>query len=73
MKRHTIATLLLACGCAVLACTPSPYGDAAATTPQSGADPEITAFIGKIRAVDNHSLQTASLPATRIKMRCRSR
>jgi hypothetical protein len=68
MKRHTIATLLLACGCAA-----SPYGDAAATSPQSGADPEITAFIGKIRAVDNHSLQTASLPATRIKMRCRSR
>ena len=62
MKRHTIATLLLACGCAVLACTPSPPGDGAATSAHSGADPEITAFIGKIRAVDNHSHANSVAP-----------
>jgi hypothetical protein len=55
MKTHTIATFLLACGGAVLASTPSPHADAARTSAQSGADPEITAFIGRIRAVDNHS------------------
>jgi hypothetical protein len=55
MKPHTIRTLLLACSGAVLACTPSAHGDATPTSAPSGADPEITAFITKIRAVDNHS------------------
>jgi len=62
MKTRTIATFLLACGGAVLACTPSPHGDAAATSAPSGADPEITAFIGKIRAVDNHSHANSIAP-----------
>ena len=46
----------------MLACTSSPHGDAAATSAQSGADPEITAFIGKIRAVDNHSHANSVAP-----------
>ena len=32
------------------------------TSPQSGADPAITAFIGKIRAVDNHSHANSVAP-----------
>jgi hypothetical protein len=52
---------MLACGGAVLAYTPSPRGDAA-TSAQPGADPEITAFIGKIRAVDNHSHANSVAP-----------
>ena len=55
MERHRIGTFLLACGGAVLACTSPHHGDVAATSAQPGADPGITAFIGKIRAVDNHS------------------
>lgn len=62
MNRHTRATLLLAWGCAVLGCAPPPSGDAAATAAQPGADPEITAFIGKIRAVDNHSHANSVAP-----------
>src|SRR5262245_19253718 len=51
MRPHTILTfLLLTCGGVELGCSGSPRSDAAAI-----ADPEITAFIGKIRAVDNHS------------------
>jgi hypothetical protein len=62
MKPHMIATFLLACGGAVLACTPSPNGDRAATSAAPGADPEITAFIGRIRAVDNHSHANSVAP-----------
>lgn len=62
MRRHTIATLLLAFGCAVLGCTSSPPGEAATTSAQSSADPEITAFIGKIRTVDNHSHANSVAP-----------
>ena len=62
MTRHTITTLLLAGGCAVPGCTPSPPGDAAATFAQRGADPGITAFIGRIRAVDNHSHANSVAP-----------
>jgi hypothetical protein len=62
IKPHRIATVLLACGGAVLACASPPHGDAAATSAQSGADPEITAFIGKIRAVDNHSHANSVAP-----------
>src|SRR5215813_9232395 len=51
MRPHTILTLLLlTCGGVELGCSGSPRSNAAAT-----ADPEITAFIGQIRAVDNHS------------------
>jgi hypothetical protein len=58
MRPHTIATfLLLACGGAELGCGPSRHDDAAAT-----ADPEITAFIGRIRAVDNHSHANSVAP-----------
>jgi predicted TIM-barrel fold metal-dependent hydrolase len=58
MRLHAIVTfLLLACGGAEIGCSPSPHGDAAAT-----ADPEITAFIGKIRAVDNHSHANSVAP-----------
>lgn len=62
MNRHTRATLLLACGCAVLACARPPRGAAAATSAQRGVDPEITAFIGRIRAVDNHSHANSVAP-----------
>jgi predicted TIM-barrel fold metal-dependent hydrolase len=62
MKPHTIAAFLLACSGATLACSPSPHGDAAALSAQSGADPEITAFIGKIRTVDNHSHANSVAP-----------
>src|SRR5262245_48591582 len=51
MRPHTILTfLLLACGLAEFGCSASSRPDAAAI-----ADPAITAFVGKIRAVDNHS------------------
>jgi uncharacterized protein len=62
MERHTIAAWLLACSCAVLAYARPPDGDAVATSAPSGADPEITAFIGKIRAVDNHSHANSVAP-----------
>ena len=57
MRLHTtVSFLLLACGGAELGCSPSPHGDAAT------ADPEISAFIGKIRAVDNHSHANSVAP-----------
>jgi hypothetical protein len=57
MRPRTIVTfLLLACGGEV-GCSPSPHGAAAVT-----ADAEITAFIGKIRAVDNHSHANSVVP-----------
>jgi uncharacterized protein len=55
--RTTLTLLLLACSGAEMGCGPSPRGDAAAT-----ADPEITAFVGKIRAVDNHSHANSVAP-----------
>lgn len=58
MRPHTIMTiLLLACGGAEIGCNPSPHGDAAAA-----ADPEIAAFIGTIRTVDNHSHANSVAP-----------
>ena len=62
VSRHTHAAWLLACACAVLGCAPPPPGDAAATSAPRGADPEITAFIAKIRAVDNHSHANSVAP-----------
>jgi len=58
MRPHTIVTfLLLACGGTEMGCSPSPHDDAAAT-----ADPEIIAFIARIRAVDNHSHANSVAP-----------
>ena len=58
MRSRTIVTILvLACGGAEIGCSPSPHGDAPVT-----ADPGITAFIGKIRAVDNHSHANSVAP-----------
>jgi hypothetical protein len=58
MRSHTIVTILvLACGGAEIGCSLSPHGDAPVT-----ADPGITAFIGKIRAVDNHSHANSVAP-----------
>lgn len=62
MRAQTIAIFLLTCGCAGLACAPSPNGEAAATSAPSVADPAITAFIGTIRAVDNHSHANSVAP-----------
>jgi hypothetical protein len=61
MKPHTIAMLLLACSGATLACTASPHGDAVATSAPS-PDPAMTAFIGNIKAVDNHSHANSVAP-----------
>jgi uncharacterized protein len=62
MKPHRIATFLLACGGAALVCTSPLRGDAAATSAWSSADPEIIAFIGTIRVVDNHSHANSAAP-----------
>jgi hypothetical protein len=62
MKLLRIATLLLACGGAVLADTSPSHSDATTTSAPDGADPELTAFIGKIRAVDNHSHANSVAP-----------
>lgn len=61
MKLYRIATFLLAFGGAVLACT-SPQVGVSATSAHSSADPQITAFIVKIRAVDNHSHANSIAP-----------
>ncbi|HKQ62503.1 MAG TPA: hypothetical protein VJS92_14525 [Candidatus Polarisedimenticolaceae bacterium] len=58
--RHLMATLLLA-AVGILACSAPAPREAAPASP-SGADPEITAFIGKIRAVDNHSHPSSVAP-----------
>lgn len=58
MRPHRIlAFLVVACAGAEMGCSPSPHGDVSAA-----ADPEITAFIGKIRAVDNHSHANSVAP-----------
>jgi uncharacterized protein len=61
MRPHEIAALLLVCGAAVLGCT-APPGDDAAATAARPADPAITAFIGTILAVDNHSHPNSVAP-----------
>ncbi len=63
MRPHRIATFLLVVGAAVLARVSPLPGAIAAASPQSGADPGIAAFIGKIRAVDNHSHANSVAPA----------
>lgn len=62
MKPYTFATFVFACASVVLACTSPPQSDRAAPAAQFGADPEITAFIGNIRAVDNHSHANSVAP-----------
>ena len=58
MRPHmSVVLLLLACGGAEMGCSPSPHDGAAAT-----ADPEIIAFVEKIRAVDNHSHANSVAP-----------
>jgi len=62
MKPHTIAMFLIAWSGATLACTPSRESGATATPARSAADPEMTAFIAKIRTVDNHSHASSVAP-----------
>jgi hypothetical protein len=57
-----VGTALIAYGAAALGCASPPRSDAAATAARSGADPAITAFIEKIRAVDNHSHPNSVAP-----------
>jgi hypothetical protein len=54
--------LLLACGVTAAGCASPPSSDAAAMAGPSNADPAITAFIGKILAVDNHSHPNSVAP-----------
>ena len=56
MPSWATATVLLAVGGAALACAPAP------PSAPSGADPEVAAFVGKIRAVDNHSHANSVAP-----------
>ncbi len=56
MRARKPATLVLYC--AALACASLPTGTAA----QSRADPGLTAFIARIRAVDNHSHANSVAP-----------
>src|SRR5260221_11748411 len=62
VPRSRTAALLLAWGAAVLACVALPGGATAATAADLGADPELTAFIAKLRAVDNHSHANSTAP-----------
>ena len=59
MTLAPIARFLLACGLAATAWVSPVIGRASSTS----ADPGITAFIGKIRAVDNHSHANSVAPA----------
>jgi len=59
MKAHKVAMLVLSLGNAVLLCASLPTISSA----QSRADPSLTAYIGKIRAVDNHSHANSVAPA----------
>ncbi len=63
MKPPRVVTFTVACSVAVLAWTSACDGPAAARSAESGADPEITAFIGAIRAVDNHSHPNSVAPS----------
>ncbi|MEP7381874.1 MAG: amidohydrolase [Gemmatimonadota bacterium] len=68
MHRHARALPLAALSCALLACTmvacsgADPRG-AAPGSAAVGADPELSAFIGSIRAVDNHAHANSVTPA----------
>ncbi len=63
MRPNTILTaLLLACAGAAMACARSPHDGAAAASAQPPLDSELAAFIGKIRAVDNHTHVNTIVP-----------
>jgi len=49
------AVLLVRGGAAITGCGPTPPGGVAGTSSPSTADPGLVAFIGSIRAVDNHA------------------
>src|SRR5467141_5062854 len=62
MRPRRIAAILLVCGAVVLACVSPGIGGAALVPAAAGTDPGISAFIGKIRAVDNHSHANSVAP-----------
>ena len=63
MRLRTIVILaLLACGPALTACNRSRGADAVTTSVQSATDPALTAYIEKIRAVDNHTHVNTVVP-----------
>src|SRR6266542_4218032 len=62
VKARSVAMFVISCGSAVLACASAGRSTTAITSAQSRADPEITAFIGKIRAVDNHTHANSVAP-----------
>ncbi len=69
MRSRTIVTILvLVCGGAEIGCSPSPHGDAPVT-----ADPGSPRSLERFGQWTTTAMQTASLPATRTKTRCRSR
>src|SRR5262245_47388083 len=54
--RMIVTTLLLACGGAAMGCAaPSTDGSAMTAAQSLRVDPELTAYIASIRAVDNHT------------------
>ncbi|HEU5180684.1 MAG TPA: amidohydrolase [Candidatus Polarisedimenticolia bacterium] len=55
MRARILATLIVVFSAAALTCAPPPDRGGPTLSSPSGVDSEITAFIGKIRAVDNHS------------------
>lgn len=62
--KRMVGALLVYSG-AMMACASPPLEDAAARSAEPGADPNITAFIGKIRAVDDHSHVNSVTPGDR--------
>jgi uncharacterized protein len=54
--RVVVALLLIACGGAMIGCNTAPHD------PPGIVDAQLTAFIGKIRAVDNHSHANSTAP-----------
>ena len=73
MKPHTIATFLLACSGATLACSPSSHGDAAALSAQWVRTRRSPRSSGRFGRWTTTAMQTASLLATRTKTRCHSK
>jgi uncharacterized protein len=63
MHQRTSAALLIASSCIVIACTGTEGRSAPTRGAPNGADPALTAFIAKIRAVDNHSHANSVAPA----------
>lgn len=61
MKTYWFATGLLVSGATLLACA-APTRGAAARPAESGADAELVAYIGALRAVDNHTHANSVAP-----------